>query len=487
MKDQMLKLNPKSNAKNSIALDHTQIKVFREKLHEFDIVSNKKNPNFKKDGNKQKAAYRASWNYNSSFGNTDNGVKVKSSTINNKFEIPSSSNIKSKFKPIEVKKGLNKELSKIALISTGIQSKNTAFRLNSRNNNPQNNLNKSNSVKKDELKFLNFDEANKPSSNNYRFKRNVESIVPRRFNTISADFNDDVDIITNKAQNTISQSTTNNANQRNNNNNPFIKNSKTSNPYNTIDNSRNNYSETLITATSTIKENSSKENQTYMKVVSNKNISDNRISENKLSKINNDDMTIKVQPSKNLMKGLKTERKEGEQANTANLIYRNNIRAIKHNFTENLNQGVERNSKSFFFFNETIKSSQEKNKVEKLVNREIISNKVYEKIDKITKFSEKERLISKIQSQTNNILLCKADYMKIQAEKASKELEKRQEKVIDMNLKLSNKLEKEKYYSMNDKVIKTIEQSTNIDSKPKVLFIGSLKKCMDPLLSLKSS
>ena len=49
------------------------------------------------------------------------------------------------------------------------------------------------------------------------------------------------------------------------------------------------------------------------------------------------------------------------------------------------------------------------------------------------------------------------------------------------------RLEKEKYYSMNDKVIKTIEQSTNIDSKPKVLFIGSLKKCMDPLLSLKSS
>eukprot|EP00340_Litonotus_pictus_P000638 CAMPEP_0170521734 /NCGR_PEP_ID=MMETSP0209-20121228/7106_1 /TAXON_ID=665100 ORGANISM="Litonotus pictus, Strain P1" /NCGR_SAMPLE_ID=MMETSP0209 /ASSEMBLY_ACC=CAM_ASM_000301 /LENGTH=236 /DNA_ID=CAMNT_0010808781 /DNA_START=600 /DNA_END=1310 /DNA_ORIENTATION=- len=142
---------------------------------------------------------------------------------------------------------------------------------------------------------------------------------------------------------------------------------------------------------------------------------------------------------------------------------------------------LQKYSDPFFALNETVKARQDEITQQRLKNRKELSSNACNKLGSYNSVSEKERLVKKFNKETNNLLMHKPDYLKIKAEKTTESIEMRKNKVIEKNLGNDVKNDKSKYYSMNEKVIKTMDEERKTKLKPRITYIGNINKLQDPL------
>lgn len=91
---------------------------------------------------------------------------------------------------------------------------------------------------------------------------------------------------------------------------------------------------------------------------------------------------------------------------------------------------------NFFYLNDKIKECEQKYLLTKVKQREVSSSKVFNKIESINKFSEKEKLITKLQSLPTNLYISNPDYRKIKANEKAAVLIKIQDAIRDSNYKI---------------------------------------------------
>lgn len=482
MKDQMLKLNVNSAARQSIPFNHTQIKTFNSssnnEKNKFNILTNKerqfntintasKNTNI--DCLKTKTINSIKNEHNKNINN----AQIKYSKIrvnNNKYHTINNFDTQ-----------ITKKVKSASLDYNTISG--SSFTNNDINCNNKNNIN-----------------SNTNKTNYSRFRRNSNTIIfgleekPLTNEINHNTYQRGYDIISNTCDNTSK----NNLKITNNDtkyNKEIINRSQSRNFKNlssqdsivnksslnnkTLTNNNSTYMKTLNTIDVNNKNSnanitSSKNKDTYeIKIKLNKNLNSNTNNSNIPNNTRNNNANLNSINAKLSLNNTSYKRKSynfntlSSNTNIINNINNSTLPYSKNKRTPSLdinnktanNNTITTNDKlkpnSFFFLNETIKQSQSKQKENKLNSRQKISDDVFKKIDHITKFSEKERLISKIQDQKNNILEQKTDYKRLHAEQAKIDLEKRKEKVIDTCLKSNCYDEKTKYYQMNEKLIKS--------------------------------